>query len=141
MMDALLHTRGTELTGNKSLRFPVYITVERTDFQTALTTAWSVLRGMGELAAEWPCGHGRLVFSPVLEEPESGVDLNCRFLGGERSARLEMEAGLELVFDFQAHVWQRLEAVASVMDFLRGLGSSIGVDGVRVGITPTGSPA
>ncbi|HEX5278207.1 MAG TPA: hypothetical protein VFW42_11130 [Fluviicoccus sp.] len=117
--------------------FTVHITVERTDFQTALTTAWTVLRCIGELAAEWPCGHGRLVFSPVMEEPVSGAGLDCRFLGGERSARLEMEAGLELIFDFQAHVWQRLEAVASVMDFLRGLGSSIGMDGVRVGIRPT----
>ncbi|RZU36967.1 hypothetical protein EV700_3180 [Fluviicoccus keumensis] len=137
-MDALFHTCGADLTGNKSVSFPLQVTVERTDFQTTLTTAWMVLRNIGELAGEWPCGHGKLTFMPVMDEPEQGAGLDCRFLGGERSVRLEIEAGLELVFDFQAHVWQRLEAVASVMDFLRGLGNSIGIDGVRVGLKASG---
>lgn len=125
-MDALLHTTGAELTGNKSLRFPVRVTVERPDFQSALATAWSVLRRLGELAGEWPCGHGRLVFSPLLAEPEPGAGLACRFLAGENSVSLEIETGLELVFDFQANVWQRLEAVAGGMDFLRGVQGVVG---------------
>lgn len=135
--ESVLQTRGAELTGNKSLCFPLHVTVERTDFRTALSTAWSVLKNIGALADEWPCGHGRLAFAPIMDEPESGAGLDCRFLGGERSVKLEIEAGLELVFDFQANVWQRLDAVASVMDFLRGLGGNIGVDGVRIGLKTT----
>jgi hypothetical protein len=137
IMEAVLQTRGAELTGNKSHFFPLHVIVERTDFRTALSTSWSVLKSIAALADEWPCGHGRLAFAPLLDEPESGAGLDCRFLGGERTVKLEMEAGLELVFDFQANIWQRLDAVASVMDFLRGLGSHIGVDGVRIGLKAT----
>lgn len=137
IMEAVLQTRGAELTGNKSHFFPLHVIVERTDFRTALSTSWSVLKSIAALADEWPCGHGRLAFAPLLDEPESGAGLDCRFVGGERTVKLEMEAGLELVFDFQANVWQRLDAVASVMDFLRGLGSHIGVDGVRIGLKAT----
>jgi hypothetical protein len=125
-MDALLQLTGAALTSNKSLRFPIQVTVTRPDFQTALATAWSVLRRVGELAGGWSCGHGRLVFTPVMEEPESGARLACRFLVAEASVGLEIEAGLELVFDFQANVWQRLEAVAGVMDFLRGVQGVVG---------------
>ena len=137
IMEAVLQTRGAELTGNKSHFFPLHVIVERTDFRTALSTSWSVLKSIAALADEWPCGHGRLAFAPLLDEPESGAGLDCRFLGGERTVKLEMEAGLELVFDFQANVWQRLDAVASAMDFLRGLGSHIGVDCVRIGLKAT----
>lgn len=135
-MDALLHVTGAELTGRKSMRFPVRVSVTRPDFQTALATAWQVLRRVGELAGEWPCGHGKLVFSPVIEEPESGAGLDCRFLTGENTVALEIEAGLELVFDFQANVWQRLEAVTGVMDFLRGIQAAVGGEDVVISPTP-----
>ena len=135
-MDALLHVTGAELTGRKSMRFPVRVSVTRPDFQTALATAWQVLRRVGELAGEWPCGHGKLVFSPVMEEPESGAGLDCRFLAGENTVALEIEAGLELVFDFQANVWQRLEAVTGVMDFLRGIQAVVGGEDVVISPTP-----
>jgi len=138
-MDALLHLTGADLTGNKSLRFPVRVTVTRPDFQTALATAWSVLRRVGELAGGWPCGHGRLVFTPVMDEPESGTGLACRFLVGEASVGLEIEARLELVFDFQANVWQRLEAVAGVMDFLRGVQGAVGDKDVGIGAVAGGA--
>lgn len=135
-MDALLHVTGAELTGRKSMRFTVRVSVTRPDFQTALATAWLVLRRVGELAGEWPCGHGKLVFSPVMEEPESGAGLDCRFLVGENTVALEIEAGLELVFDFQANVWQRLEAVTGVMDFLRGIQAAVGGEDVVISPTP-----
>ena len=112
----LFQASGELLTGSKSLRFPVRLVIRRADFQSALADAWQALHRIGAQAAGWQSGHGRLMLLPV--QPESAEGLDCEFFREDAAVRLEVSATLELVFGFQAALWERLEAVAGVMDFL-----------------------
>ena len=128
----LFRASGETLAGNKSLRFPVRMTVMRPDFQSALTAAWVVVQRIGEQAGEWQSGHGKLVFLPVMADASVLTGMGCRFFQEGGVAGLELELSLELVFGFQAGVWERLEAVAGVMDFLVGLENRVKDEGIVV---------
>lgn len=123
MNTPLFQAAGQALTGNKSLRFPLDIRVCRHDFQTALTAAWATVLQMGELSQNWQPEHGKLIFAP--DEPSVAASLVCHFAQDNDEAWLTLATTIELVFDFQANIWQRLAAVASMLDFLTDLSQQL----------------
>ncbi len=109
------------ITSSKSANFPLSFEIIKDNHQHALQTTWQVLQTLGQAIDDYHATHGKLILCQFKEDikAEEGVFSFRRQDDGKIA--LSVAVGVELVFDFQSHFWERLEAIAITLDFLQSL--------------------
>lgn len=117
----MLNIDALSIVSSKQLHFPFALQVSETDFQTVLIEAWQTINTIDQSLQKYDLVYGKLLLANLNEDivAESG------FFGFEILAdgqvKLTVNTYVELVFDFQSTLWQRLEAIGSTLDYLRQL--------------------
>ena len=109
------------ITSSKSANFPLSFEIIKDNHQNALQTTWQVLQTLGQAIDDYHATHGKLILCQFKEDikAEAGVFSFHRLDDGKIA--LSVAVSVELLFDFQSHFWERLEAIAITLDFLQSL--------------------
>ncbi len=121
MMNYLLTLDALSIASSKQLSFPLTLTCCQRDFHHALTTTWQIVSTLRRSLGGFDVMHGKLLLADFNEDisAESGqFTFQCLADG---QVQLDVQSNVQLIFDFQSTLWQRLEAVSSTLDYLQQL--------------------
>jgi non-ribosomal peptide synthetase component F len=120
MPNKLLGIDALTIVSSKQLGFPLSLAISGVSCQQTLTVFWQMLAQLRQELANADIGHGKLVLTDFSENisAESGL---FAFQTEAELVQLDVTVPIELVFDFQSPLTERLAATAMTLDLLLAL--------------------
>ena len=104
------------ITASKSASFPLSFEIVKDNHQIALQTTWQVLQTLGQAIDNYHATHGKLILCQFKED----IKADAGVFSFQRRDDGQIVLATEIAVD-QSHFWERLEAIATTLDFLQNL--------------------
>lgn len=109
------------IVSSKQLNLPLTLTIDGDSCQQTLSTLWQLLASLRQTLTNTDIGHGKLLLTDFNENISAESGLFIFKPGDAKPIKLEAIIQVELVFDFQSPLNERLAALAMTLDVLRNL--------------------
>ena len=122
MPDNLLSIDALAIVSSKQLSVPLLLTIDGDSCQQALSTLWQLLALIRQTLSNTDVGHGKLLLTDFSDNISAASGLFSFKTGAAKAIQLAATVQVELVFDFQSPLTERLAALAMTLDVLLALG-------------------